>query len=60
LRCAFCIVLVPTLAGSVAQVGIVTKETGDFTPVFFALAGLATFAVVIVLVFLRPRWYRIN
>jgi hypothetical protein len=44
----------------IKRIGVVTEETADFAPVFFALAGLATFAVVIALVFLRPNWFRFD
>ena len=49
-----------TFAAVVVQrVGTMVKGTGDFTTVFYMLAGLAVFGMVIVLVFVRPAWYRI-
>ncbi|HOX01249.1 MAG TPA: MFS transporter [Candidatus Paceibacterota bacterium] len=44
----------------IQRVGLFTKETADFNPVFFVLAGLATFAWVIALVFGRPKWLRVQ
>ena len=44
----------------IRRVGVITKETADFGPVFAILAGLATFAVVVALVFVRPTWYRVE
>lgn len=42
----------------IQRIGVVTKDTADFTVVFLVLAGLATFAVTIALVFLRSRWFQ--
>jgi ACS family hexuronate transporter-like MFS transporter len=44
----------------VERVGKMVKETGDFVAVFYMLSGLAVFALVIVLVFVRPAWYRVE
>ena len=44
----------------VKEVGVITNETADFTPVFLLLAGLATFAVVIVFIFLKPKWLTVG
>ncbi len=42
----------------VERVGTMVKGTNDFTLVFYMLFGLALFALVIVLIFVRPNWYR--
>ncbi len=42
------------------QIGIITNETSDFTPVFFLLAGLSFFALLVVYVFMRPKWIKID
>jgi hypothetical protein len=44
----------------IREVGWVTRETADFTPVFFVLAGLATFALLVTFILLRPRWVDIQ
>ncbi len=44
----------------IKEVGVITSETADFTPVFLLLAGLATFAVMVVFTLLRPKWLVIN
>lgn len=41
------------------RIGLITKSH-DFTPVFILLGILATFALVIAYVFMRPRWYKIE
>jgi len=41
-------------------IGIITNQTADFTPVFFLLAGLATFAIFIVYFFMKPKWLDIQ
>lgn len=40
--------------------GFITKDTADFGPVFLLLAGLAAFAWVIALVFVRPKWLKVE
>ncbi|MFN4146485.1 MAG: MFS transporter [Runella sp.] len=42
------------------RIGSLTADTADFTPVFGLLAGLATFAIVVVLVFIRPKYFQIR
>jgi hypothetical protein len=37
-----------------------TNESADFTPVFLMLAALATFALVVVFVFIRPKWVKVE
>lgn len=44
----------------IKRIGIMTNETGDFTQVFFLMAGLATFALVVVFVFMRKKWLKIE
>jgi hypothetical protein len=44
----------------IKRIGVVSKDTLDFAPVFFSLAGLATFALIVACVFLRPKWFRIE
>jgi ACS family hexuronate transporter-like MFS transporter len=44
----------------VKRVGVITNETADFTPVFVVLVGLALFGLLVVQVFVRPKWYRIE
>ncbi len=44
----------------IKRVGIITNETADFAPVFLLLAGLATFALVIVFLLMRARWMKIE
>ena len=44
----------------VQRVGLVTNDSADFTPVFYALAGLAAFGVVVTLAFVRPKWFRVE
>ncbi len=42
------------------RIGLITNETHNFTPVFLILAALATFALLVVYFFIRPKWYRIE
>jgi len=44
----------------IKKIGVITNKTADFTPVFFLLAGLATFALIVVYALLRPKWLDIN
>ena len=44
----------------IKEIGMITEETADFTPVFWLLAGLATFSVVISYTLLRPQWLNIK
>lgn len=42
------------------EIGVITNETADFTPVFLLLVGLATFAISVVFFMLRPKWIEIK
>lgn len=42
------------------KIGLITNETHDFTLVFVLLGLLATFSLIIVYVFVRPKWYKID
>ena len=44
----------------VQRVGKMIGEQSDFGPVYLVLAGLTTFALLIVLVLLRPKWLKIE
>jgi len=44
----------------IKRIGLMTNESADFTPVFLMLAGLATFALIVVFVFMRPKWVKIE
>ncbi len=44
----------------VKRVGEEVKKANDFSLVFYMLCGLAVFALVIVLVFVRPKWFRVE
>ncbi len=44
----------------VQRVGKMIGAQSDFGPVYLALAGLTTFALVVVFVLLRPRWLKIE
>lgn len=44
----------------IKRVGLITNETSDFGPVFFTLAGLAVAGLVIVHIFLKKKWYRVE
>ena len=44
----------------VERVGKIVKSTGDFTLVLYLLAGLSLFSLVIVQIFVRPKWFRIE
>jgi ACS family hexuronate transporter-like MFS transporter len=44
----------------VQRVGKMIGEQSDFDPVYLVLAGLTTFALLVVLVLLRPKWLRIE
>ena len=44
----------------IQRIGIMTNETGDFSNVFFLMAGLATFALIVVFVFMRKKWLTIE
>ena len=44
----------------VQRIGVVLRDSADFTPVFLALGGLATFAVVVAALLVRPRWFKIE
>ena len=40
------------------RIGTLTANSGDFTPVFWLLAGLAGFALLVVYGFMRPRYFK--
>ena len=42
------------------RIGVITSETHGFAPVFLLLAGLATLSLLIVYVFIKPKWYNIK
>jgi hypothetical protein len=42
------------------RIGVITNQTHDFTRIFLILAALATFSLIIVYVFIRPKWYKIE
>jgi len=42
------------------RIGIITSETHGFIPVFILLAALATFSLIMVYVFIKPKWYNIK
>jgi hypothetical protein len=42
------------------RIGVITNQTHDFTGIFMILAALATFSLIIVYVFIRPKWYKIE
>ncbi len=44
----------------IKRIGLMTNEDSDFTPVFLMLAGLATFALLVTYVFIRPKWIDIS
>jgi len=44
----------------IKQIGVITNETANFTPVFLLLAGLATFALLVVFTLLKPKWLNIE
>jgi hypothetical protein len=44
----------------VQRVGKMIGAQADFGPVYFALAGLTTLALLVVFILLRPRWLRIE
>ena len=44
----------------IKEVGVVTNQTANFTPVFLFLAGLATLALAALHALLRPRWLDIR
>ncbi len=44
----------------VQRVGKIIGAQSDFGPVYLVLAGLTTFALVVVFVFLRPKWIKIE
>ncbi len=44
----------------IKEIGVITNETINFAPVFILLAGLATFAICIVHLMLRPKWIEIQ
>ena len=41
----------------VKHAGVVITDTGNFAPVLLSLAGLATFALAVALLFLRAKWF---
>lgn len=44
----------------IKQIGIITNVTYDFAPVFWFIAGLATFSILIVLFMVRSKWMHIE
>ncbi|MGQ9619963.1 MAG: MFS transporter, partial [Bacteroidales bacterium] len=42
------------------RIGVITNQTHDFTAIFLILACLATFSLVIVYIFVRPKWFKID
>lgn len=42
------------------RIGAITNQSLDFSHVYMVLAGLATFALIVVFVFIRPKWIKIN
>jgi ACS family hexuronate transporter-like MFS transporter len=44
----------------IKEIGVMTYGTGNFTPVFLLLAGLATFAVLVVVFMLKAKWISIK
>ena len=42
------------------RIGIITNQTHDFTGVFLILASMATFSLIIVYVFIKPKWFKID
>ena len=44
----------------VKRVGLITNESADFAPVFFILAGLAVTGLLVVHVFMKDQWYRVE
>ncbi|HKI90644.1 MAG TPA: MFS transporter [Draconibacterium sp.] len=44
----------------IERIGVMTNKTGDFSNVFFMMAGLATFALIVVFVFMRKKWLHLE
>jgi MFS family permease len=44
----------------VQRIGVVLRDTADFTPAFLALGGLATFAFAVAVFLVQPRWFKIE
>ena len=44
----------------VQRVGSMVQGTNDFTGVFYMLGGLSVFALIIVLIFVRREWFRLE
>jgi ACS family hexuronate transporter-like MFS transporter len=44
----------------IKQIGFITNETNDFSPIFLLMAGLATFALIIVHTMLKPKWFDVH
>ena len=42
------------------RIGVVTNLTHDFSGIFIILALMATFSLIIVYVFVRPKWFKIE
>lgn len=50
-----------TFAAVVVQrVGAMVRGSDDFSAVFYLLCGLAIFTLIVVLVFVRPKWFRVE
>jgi ACS family hexuronate transporter-like MFS transporter len=42
------------------RIGMITNQTHDFSGIFLILALMATFSLIIVYVFIRPKWFKIE
>jgi uncharacterized membrane protein (DUF373 family) len=42
------------------RIGVITNQTHDFTIIFIILSALATFALLMVYLFIRPKWFKIE
>ena len=42
------------------KIGLITNETHNFTGVFLLMGFLATFSLIIVYVFVKPQWFKIE
>jgi MFS transporter, ACS family, hexuronate transporter len=42
------------------KIGLITNETHNFTGVFLLMGFLATFSLIIVYVFVKPKWFKIE
>jgi len=44
----------------IKEIGFMTNETGDFSQVFLMMTALATFALIVVFVFMRKKWLKME